>query len=140
MTQPNGLDVNFGRMFFFTPPDYMALGKQEAQAQFANEVAKNGYTFNPDALQEVIKELNDALDELRNGVTVQRFVEAPGADLISTRYAEAATQSVMAFNDAHEARVRYLQSYIDTLASIRDAYLRQDHAALEALRGATGKD
>lgn len=122
------------------PPDYTALGKQEAQAQFSNQFAKNGYEFDPDALQKVIDEVQGVLTDELQPVSVRNTIKSPADDVISKDYIDSAVKSIKTFNDAHNAITDYLQSYVWTLRQIRDAYVQQDEAALDALRGVTGKD
>lgn len=124
------------------PPDYKALGKQEAQQQFAAQVSASAgrYKIDPDALQRVIDKYQDVLDTNLRPVQVPHDIEAPAPDINSTQYTAAANQSIQAFAATHQAIREYVQSYVDTLYAIKKAYVEQDHAALDALRGSPGKD
>ena len=122
------------------PPDPSAAGVAAATAAFSAAYSGKGWKFDIDGLNDVINGVQDVIDLHLSQVGMRMQIRAPGDEVASDRYAAAANASLRAFNEAHDANTKYLRAYADTLREVRDAYLRQDHEALDALRGAAGKD
>jgi hypothetical protein len=125
-----------------TPIDYKSLGSGQAAADFAAASAGDGWEFDVDAMNAVIKDLQTSLDneysQAQNDAAWLTQIKSPGTEVGSEGYVAAANASGASYQRFLQSGVEYTTSYLETLKQIRDAYQRQDHAALEALR-ATGK-
>jgi hypothetical protein len=125
------------------PFDYKAFGESQAKADFARASAGSGWQFDPEKIEPVINQLQDLVDEkLRAMMTEARTlvqIRPPGDESASQKFVKAANDSGSSYQAALQGRVESAQSYVDTLKKIRDAYRRQDHVALDALRE-TNKD
>lgn len=121
------------------PPNFGALGSSQAKADFAAASSNGGWEFNPEAMDKVIRQLEDSLDNeyARARTIATQFAQLgrPGSDTVTTEYAKAADRATTAYNEFLRGTVDYLDSYVRTLKDIRTAYVKQDHAAIDALRG-----
>ncbi|MFD2468142.1 hypothetical protein [Amycolatopsis silviterrae] len=120
-------------------PDFGALGSGQAKADFAAASSNGGWEFNPEAMDKVIQQLEDSLDNeySRARTIATQFAQLgqPGSDTVTTEYSKAADRATTAYNEFLRGTVDYLDSYVQTLKDIRTAYVKQDHAAIDALRG-----
>ncbi|WP_033289953.1 PE domain-containing protein [Amycolatopsis jejuensis] len=120
------------------PPDYKALGANQAKADFTAASAGAGWEFDPEAMDTVLKSLHETLDN--NLIKAQddagrlTGIDAPGDEIASHSYVDIANKTGKSYQDYLAGAVKFLTSYAETLTTIRDAYRRQDHAALDALR------
>jgi hypothetical protein len=93
-------------------------------------------------MNAVIKDLQASLDNdysrAQNEAAWLTQIKPPGTEVGSEGYVAAANASGASYQQFLQSGVEYTTSYLETLKQIRDAYERQDHAALDALR-ATGK-
>ncbi|SFA78646.1 hypothetical protein SAMN05216266_101423 [Amycolatopsis marina] len=121
------------------PPDYAALGGQQAKADFAAASAGGGWEYDPEAMLGVIQSLDDVVkDDLgRMESEADKIVgiDPPGHEEVSESYVNAANRAGASWNAQFSNNKNFLIAYIDTLKEIHDAYQRQDEAALDALRG-----
>lgn len=121
------------------PPNFGALGSGQAKADFAAAASNGGWEFNPEAMDKVIRQLEDSLDNeyARARTIALQFAQfgQPGSDTVTTEYSKAADRATTAYNEFLRGTVDYLDSYVQTLKDIRTAYVKQDHAAIDALRG-----
>ncbi|MFI5607596.1 PE domain-containing protein [Amycolatopsis sp. NPDC051903] len=124
------------------PPDYKALGAQQAQADFAAASAGGGWKFEPEAMTKVISELDATIDgDLRHATVLAANlvqIRQPGSDVGSVGYVNVAKTSGASYQQFLQSAVDFVKAYRDKLKEVSDAYQRHDEAALEALRG-TGK-
>jgi hypothetical protein len=121
------------------PPDYAALGGQQAKADFASASAGGGWEYDPEAMQGVIDNLEAVAD--RDFRRIEQDAEAiigidpPGYEMVSERYVTAANNAGAEANTQFGNNIEFLNAYIGTLKDIYSAYQSQDEAALDALRG-----
>ncbi|GAA1030592.1 MULTISPECIES: hypothetical protein [Amycolatopsis] len=122
------------------PPDYAALGKKQASADFAAASGNNGWEFDPAAIDEVIKNLEDSLDgdhqESVSKATALMQIVPPGSEVGSQGYADVANKSGSSYYDFAQGAQTYISSYVDTLKQIRTAYQNNDQNAKDQLRSA----
>jgi len=120
------------------PPNYGELGKGQAQADFASASANGGWEFDPEAMDKVIKSLEDCLEndfrKARREADVLNQIQPPGHEVGSEGYTVAANNSGTAYQAFMQGAWDYTNSYLDTLRQIRTAYQNQDQAAIDALR------
>lgn len=120
------------------PPDYRNLGTGQAKADFATASANSGWEFDPEAMDKVIKSLEDCVrldfGDAQDQATWLTQVQPPGDEVGSKGYAEAANRSGAEYQRFLRGAREYTESYLDTLKTIRKAYQEQDQAALDALR------
>jgi hypothetical protein len=121
------------------PPDYAALGGQQAKADFASASADGGWEYDPEAMQGVIRNLEDVveldLERMENEADAVVGIDAPGHEVVSESYVNDANRAGTSWNTQYSDNKNFLIAYINTLKDIHDAYQRQDEAALDALRG-----
>ncbi|WP_091611663.1 PE domain-containing protein [Amycolatopsis saalfeldensis] len=126
------------------PPDYKALGTAQAKADFAAAANSGGWEFDPDAMDKVIQKLegllDDDLDEAQRHAQVIMQIRPPGGENVSNSFANAAIQSANQYNGFLQGAVNFLMSYVDVLKQVKTAYEKQDHAAIDALRGSGKAD
>jgi hypothetical protein len=122
------------------PPNYTDLGAGQAKADFAAASANGGWEFDPHAMDAVIKDLDDSLkfDYRRANAEATNLVgiDAMGHEVASEGYVEIANRSGASYQEFLRSAADYTTAYRDTLVQIRDAYVNQDQAALDALRDA----
>ncbi|MFK0243089.1 hypothetical protein ACIQUM_00205 [Amycolatopsis azurea] len=120
------------------PPNYGELGKGQAQADFASASANGGWEFDPEAMDKVIKSLEDSLEnefrEAQRQASWLNQISPPGDEVGSQGYVAAANSSGGAYQAFLDGAFKYTSAYLDTLKKIRTAYVEQDQAALDALR------
>jgi hypothetical protein len=120
------------------PPNYGELGSGQAKADFAAASANGGWEFDPVAMDQVIKSLEDSLEnEFREAQTHASWlnqITPPGDEVGSQGYAAAANNSGTSYQAFLDSAFNYTSAYLDTLKKIRTAYQEQDQAALDALR------
>jgi enoyl reductase-like protein len=120
------------------PPNYGELGTGQAKADFAAASANGGWEFDPEAMDKVIKSLEDVLSrDFREAQTQAAWLNQimpPGDEVGSQGYVAAANNSGAAYQSFLKGALDYTSSYLDTLKKIRTAYLEQDQAAIDALR------
>ncbi|MFC9250570.1 hypothetical protein [Amycolatopsis thailandensis] len=120
------------------PPNYGELGKGQAQADFAAASANGGWEFDPEAMDKVIKSLEDSLEnEFREAQTHASWlnqIKPPGDEVGSQGYVVAANNSGASYQAFLDGAWKYTNAYLDTLKKIRTAYVEQDQAALDSLR------
>ncbi|RSM66512.1 hypothetical protein DMH03_05235 [Amycolatopsis sp. WAC 01376] len=120
------------------PPNYGELGSGQAKADFAAASANGGWEFDPAAMDKVIKALQDSLDNDYSRANVEATfltgIDAMGKEVGSEGYVAKANASGAAYQEFLRSAVDYTTAYVDTLRQIRDAYQRQDQAALDAIR------
>jgi hypothetical protein len=124
------------------PPNYSELGAGQAKADFAAASANGGWEFDPQAVDTVIKDLEDSIKNdfrrAREESTHLTAIDSMGDEVASKVYVEAANRSGAAYLDFMQGAIRYTQAYVNALKEIKTAYENQDQAALDAIR-ATGK-
>ncbi|WP_337823591.1 hypothetical protein [Amycolatopsis sp. A1MSW2902] len=122
------------------PPDYEALGKKQASADFAAASGNQGWEFDPAAIDEVIKSLEDSLDGDHERASKQARlltqIVPPGSEVGSQGYADVANKPGIAYNNFLTGAVSYITAYVDTLKQIRTAYQNNDQNAKDQLRAA----
>lgn len=120
------------------PPDYRNLGTGQAKADFAAASANDGWEFDPEAMDKVIKSLDDCLRDdfsrANTEATMLTGIDAMGDEVASQGYVALANTSGAAYQEFLRSAVDYTTAYRDTMIQIRDAYQKQDQAALDALR------
>ncbi|WP_134046059.1 hypothetical protein [Amycolatopsis arida] len=123
-------------------PDYAALGAAQAKIDFGSASAGGAWEFDPDAMDSVIRYLEDVIRNdilrLERDAGYVTGIDPPGHELVSESYVADANRSGESWKGVFEQNRTFLTAYIDTLKEVRDAYSRQDEAALEALRGKAG--
>ncbi|MGW7535238.1 hypothetical protein [Amycolatopsis sp. NPDC054798] len=121
-------------------PDYAALGKKQASADFAAASGNSGWEFDPAAIDEVIKSLEDSLDgdheRARKQARLLMQIVPPGSEVGSQGYADVANKSGTAYNSFLTGAVEYITAYVDTLKQVRTAYQNNDQNAKDQLRAA----
>ncbi|WP_037364393.1 PE domain-containing protein [Amycolatopsis orientalis] len=122
------------------PPDYEALGKKQASADFAAASGNAGWEFDPAAIDDVITTLEDSLDGdhqvAKEKAKILMQIVPPGAEVGSQGYADVANKSGVAYNSFLTGAINYIQAYVDTLKQIRTAYQNNDQNAKDQLRAA----
>ncbi|MGY6657267.1 hypothetical protein NQK81_24775 [Amycolatopsis roodepoortensis] len=120
------------------PPDYRNLGAGQAKADFAAASANGGWEFDPEAMDSVIKSLEDCLkDDFRlaqNEAVWLDQIKPPGDEVGSQGYTAAANKSGTEYKSFLQGAEQYTRAYVETLIQIRTAYQEQDQAAIDALR------
>ncbi|WP_410662707.1 hypothetical protein [Amycolatopsis sp. lyj-84] len=120
------------------PDQYSKLGSGQAKTDFAAASANGGWEFDPAAMDKVIKALQDSLDNDFSRANVEATfltgIDAMGKEVGSEGYVAKANASGAAYQEFLRSAVDYTSAYVDTLRQIRDAYQRQDQAALDAIR------
>ncbi len=120
------------------PPNYSELGSGQAKADFAAASGNSGWEFDPAAMDQVIKSLEDSLENdfsrAQDHATWLTLIQPPGQEVGSEGYAAAANKSGAAYQAFLQDARDYTLAYLDTLKKIRTAYQEQDQAALDALR------
>ncbi|MFJ4102519.1 PE domain-containing protein [Amycolatopsis japonica] len=120
------------------PPDYRNLGAGQAKADFAAASANGGWEFDPAAMDQVIKSLEDSLQvdfgDAQDQANWLTQIQPPGDEVGSIGYADAANRSGAEYQKFLRGAREYTESYLETLKTIRKAYQEQDQAALDALR------
>jgi hypothetical protein len=121
------------------PPDYSALGGQQAKTDFASASPGSGWEYDSEEMDKVIRNLEDVvINDLRRMEAEGQYVtgiDPPGDEVVSQNYSADANRSGESWNNAFKGNTDFLDAYIRTLKDIRDAYQRQDDAALDALQG-----
>ncbi|MEW2501793.1 MULTISPECIES: hypothetical protein [unclassified Amycolatopsis] len=121
------------------PPDFTALGSGQAKADFAAAANNRSWQFDAASMDKVIQQLEDSLDGdyTRAQSIAEQFaqVRPPGSDQASGGYIDAAIHSTIVYNQYLQGTVQYVKAYVDALKEIRSAYVNQDQAAIDALRG-----
>ncbi|WET79535.1 hypothetical protein P3102_36910 [Amycolatopsis sp. QT-25] len=121
-----------------SPPNYRELGSGQAKADFAAASANSGWEFDPEAMNKVIKSLEDSLEtDFREAQTQASWlnqITPPGDEVGSQGYVTAANNSGTSYQAFLDGAFNYTSAYLDTLKKIRTAYQEQDRAALDALR------
>ncbi|MFI6300587.1 hypothetical protein ACIBCH_01825 [Amycolatopsis thailandensis] len=120
------------------PPNYTELGKGQAQADFASASANGGWEFDPEAMDKVIKSLEDSLDDQYRRALEESShltgIDAMGDEVASHGYVALANQSGASYQAFLKGAIDYTTAYMQTLQDIRNAYQKQDQAALDAIR------
>lgn len=120
------------------PPNYGELGSGQAKADFASASANGGWEFDPEAMDSVIKSLEDCIDtdfrRAQDEASWLTQIKPPGDEVGSQGYTTAANASGAAYQAFLEGARNYTTSYLKTLKQIRTAYQEQDQAAIDALR------
>lgn len=120
------------------PPDYTALGGQQAKADFASASAGGGWEYDPEAMLGVIRSLEDVVENdlgrMEKDADSIVGIDPPGHEVVSESYVNDANRAGASWNAQFSNNQKFLIAYIDTLKNIHDAYKRQDEAALDALR------
>ncbi|WP_409493438.1 PE domain-containing protein [Amycolatopsis sp. cmx-11-12] len=118
-------------------PDYRKLGTGQAKADFAAASANGGWEFDAEAMDKVIKSLEDCLQgdftTAQNEATWLTQIKPPGAEVGSEGYAAAAVNSGRSYQDFLRGARAYTDAYVSTLHEIKTAYQNQDQAAIDAL-------
>lgn len=121
-----------------SPPNYGELGTGQAKADFASASANSGWEFDPEAMDKVIKSLEDSLDnQYRRALEESSHltgIDAMGDEVASHGYVALANQSGASYQAFLKGAIDYTTAYMQTLQDIRDAYQKQDQAALDAIR------
>ncbi|RSN59060.1 hypothetical protein DMH01_24035 [Amycolatopsis sp. WAC 04182] len=120
------------------PPDYRNLGAGQAKADFAAASANGGWEFDQEAMDKVIKSLEDCLKNdfrrAQNEAVWLDQIKPPGEEVGSQGYVVAANKSGAEYKNFLQSAEQYTRAYVDTLIQIRTAYQEQDQAAIDALR------
>ncbi len=120
------------------PPNYGELGTGQAKADFASASANGGWEFDPEAMDNVIKLLQDCVERdfsrARAEASNLTGIDAMGDEVGSQGYVAMANQSGAAYQSFLNGAAAYAQAYMQTLIDIRTAYQNQDQAALDAIR------
>ncbi|MFI7116480.1 PE domain-containing protein [Amycolatopsis sp. NPDC049868] len=120
------------------PPNYTELGSGQAKADFAAASANGGWEFDPAAMDQVIKSLEECIENdfsrAQDHATWLTLIQPPGSEVGSEGYAAAANASGAQYQAFLQGARAYTESYLGTLKQIRTAYQNQDQAALDALR------
>ncbi|MFC3453160.1 hypothetical protein [Amycolatopsis speibonae] len=120
------------------PPNYTELGKGQAQADFASASANGGWEFDPEAMDKVIKSLEDSLENhFRRALTEASHltgIDAMGDEIASDGYVATANKSGEAYQNFLDGAANYTRAYVATLRDIKKAYEQQDQTAIDALR------
>jgi hypothetical protein len=130
-----------GSIAYPAKADYKAIGSQQSAADF-NAALSGGWRFNAGEMSVFLKSLDDEADRLRtmsNRAEVLSQVEPAGGDIASKQSADAVNNSGALCQASIASALNYLTSYRDHNRQVQKAYLDQDEAALEVLRG-TRKD
>ncbi|HEV7978553.1 hypothetical protein [Amycolatopsis sp.] len=118
---------------------YTDLGRGQAQADFASASAASGWEFDRDAMDRVIKSLDDSIhneyQRAQDEAVWLAQIIPPGDEVGSQGYVASANASGASYQQFLVSAVNYTTAYRDTLIVIRDAYQNQDQASLDALRG-----
>ncbi|MFD6072196.1 hypothetical protein, partial [Amycolatopsis lurida] len=118
-----------------SPPNYGELGSGQAKADFAAASANGGWEFDPEAMNKVIKSLEDSLDnQYRRALEESSHltgIDAMGDEVASHGYVALANQSGASYQGFLKGAIDYTTAYMQTLQDIRDAYQKQDQAALD---------
>jgi PE family protein len=122
------------------PGYYKTVGEGQAKADFAAASAGGGWEFDPEAMDKVIASLDDSLERdfsrAQEEATWLTQIKPPGEEVGSQGYVTAANGSGAAYQQFLNGAVDYTTAYVATLKEIRNAYQRQDDAALDAIRAA----
>ncbi|EME56748.1 hypothetical protein [Amycolatopsis decaplanina] len=120
------------------PPNYVTLGSGQAKADFAAASANGGWEFDPAAMDQVIKSLEDCIKNdfrrAQNEAVWLDQIKPPGDEVGSQGYVATANKSGAEYKNFLQGAEQYTRSYVDTLIQIRTAYQEQDQAAIDALR------
>ncbi|MEC3980653.1 PE domain-containing protein [Amycolatopsis sp. H20-H5] len=123
-------------------PNYTNLGAGQAKADFAAASGNGGWKFDPEAMDSVIKDLEDSIkhdfSRATNEVSHLTGIDAMGDEVASHVYVDAANRSGAQYQAFLTSAVDYTRAYVKTLRDIKTAYEQQDQAAIDALRD-TGK-
>ena len=121
------------------PPtaDYKAIGTGQAAADF-NAAVGRGWKFNDAEMGPYLDALYAEVERLklmsRHADSLNK-IRPPGAEIASQQAAEVMNRSGAMCQASIQSALNYLTAYVDHNHQVRDAYLRQDDAALDALRG-----
>ncbi|MEU3627405.1 hypothetical protein BS329_06595 [Amycolatopsis coloradensis] len=120
------------------PPNYGELGSGQAKADFASASANGGWEFDPEAMDNVIKRLQECIERdfsrARAEASNLTGIDAMGAEIASDGYVAMANASGAAYQTFLNGAAAYAQAYMQTLIDIKTAYQNQDQAALDAIR------
>ncbi|MET7990263.1 hypothetical protein ABZU76_05070 [Amycolatopsis sp. NPDC005232] len=120
------------------PPDYLALGSDQAKSDFATASANGGWDFDPEAIDKVITQLEDSLDgdyaEARRHAAKLMQIPAPGSEVGSQGYVQTASASGASYNQFLKGATDFISAYVKTLKDIRTAYQNNDEQTKEQLR------
>ena len=121
------------------PIVYTDLGRGQAQADFAAASSGSGWEFDAEAMDKVIKSLEDSASgdfrDAQSEAQAYTYVKPPGDEVASQGYVDAVVASGRAYNDSIQGVIDYTVAYVETLKKIRTAYQQQDQATIDALRG-----
>lgn len=120
------------------PPNYGELGAGQAKADFAAASANGGWEFDPEAMDAVIKSLEDCLETNFSRAKAEAAwltqIKPPGDEVGSQGYTAAALTSGASYQTFLQGAYDYTLAYLETLRRVRTAYQEQDQAAIDALR------
>ncbi len=120
------------------PPNYGELGGGQAKADFASASANGGWEFDPEAMDAVIKSLEECIENNFGRAKTEAEwltqIKPPGAEVGSEGYTTAAINSGRSYQVFLEGARQYTVAYLETLRKIRTAYQEQDQAAIDTLR------
>jgi hypothetical protein len=130
-----------GSIAYPATADYKAVGTGQAAADF-NAAVGRGWKFNDAEMGPYLAALDAEVERLRgmrrNAESLNK-IRPPGGEIASRQAAEVMNRSGAMCQASIQSALNYLTAYVDHNHQVRDAYLRQDDAALDTLRG-PGKD
>jgi hypothetical protein len=109
----------------------------QAAADF-NAAVGRGWKFNDAEMGPYLNALDAEVERLkgmRGDADSLNKIRPPGGEIASQQAAEVMNRSGAMCQASIQSALNYLTAYVDHNHQVRNAYLRQDNAALDALRG-----
>ncbi|MFD5090818.1 hypothetical protein ACFWMR_09460 [Amycolatopsis thailandensis] len=120
------------------PPNYGELGAGQAQADFAAASSNGGWEFDSEAMDKVIKSLEDCIENNFSSAMREASyltgIDAMGDEVASQGYVKIANESGASYQNFLDGARKFTRAYADKLVEIKTAYEKQDQAAIDALR------
>lgn len=121
-----------------TQVDYAKVGAAAASADFASASGTQGWEYDSEAMQALIKKLHGIFDKQRQHMMYDAdnltSIDPMGDEPVSQSYAEYGNSSGHSYIPLLKGSFQYLNAYIRTCQEIDQAYQKQDQEALDALR------
>lgn len=131
-----------GKRVYSVPADYQgpltsphAIFVRESAPPPPPPGAGQGFRFDPEGADEIIKAIDDVLDDeldaaLRKAENLVR-VESPGDEVVSDTVAATANRSGESYTEYLTSTILYLRQYRQALVDVRDGNVRRedDHQA-----------
>ncbi|WP_158684408.1 hypothetical protein [Amycolatopsis orientalis] len=122
-------------------PEQVAKEAADAQAKANEGMASGGggYRLTPELIKEIVTEMNDILDWVKNDVRPQadalRSFTPMGDEVASIAYVQDANAAGQSYSNYLDSVIAELTRQRDSFQQALDTYQKQEHQAADHLKG-----